>query len=296
MSWIKRNLFFVIGGAIAVALLGLAGFYCYTKWVLNNDNLKQLNDAYNTLQTLTQQQPNAGNDDIDNVKLARDYRGQVQELIDQAHKFFEPIPPLLASTNISDAEFSEALRVALKQLNQDAANAGVVLPAARYSFSFEAQLSKATFASGSLPVLSQQLGEVKVLSSILFNAKINSLVALRRERVSSDDLGGLATDYLDPDVKSVTNEMAVLTPYEVRFTCFSPELANVLSRLATDSHGLVTKVLNVRHDFSVGGSGGNAPYAEPPPAPGSKTLPVELDEKQLNVTLELVIVKLLPKK
>ena len=40
MSWIKRNLFFLVGGVVAAALLGLAGWYCYSKWQLNNENLE----------------------------------------------------------------------------------------------------------------------------------------------------------------------------------------------------------------------------------------------------------------
>ena len=36
MSWIKRNLFFVIGSVVALALMGLAGWFLYTKWNLNN--------------------------------------------------------------------------------------------------------------------------------------------------------------------------------------------------------------------------------------------------------------------
>ncbi len=35
MIWIKRNLFFVIGGVLALGLLGAAGFYDYTSWRRN---------------------------------------------------------------------------------------------------------------------------------------------------------------------------------------------------------------------------------------------------------------------
>ena len=72
-----------------------------------------------------------------------------------------------------------------------------------------------------------QLGEVKGICEVLFEAKVNSLDNLRRERVSADDSKGPQTDYLGE--KSVTNELAVLTPYEVTFRCFSSELAAVLA-------------------------------------------------------------------
>ena len=75
------------------------------------------------------------------------------------------------------------------------------------------------------------MAEVKAICAVLFQAKINSLDNIRRERVSEDDLKGPQTDYL-PD-KSVTNELAVLSPYEVSFRCFSPELAAVLAGFAS---------------------------------------------------------------
>ena len=42
MAWVKRNLFLLIGGLVALALLGLAGFYLYQRieedpWISQND-------------------------------------------------------------------------------------------------------------------------------------------------------------------------------------------------------------------------------------------------------------------
>jgi hypothetical protein len=112
-----------------------------------------------------------------------------------------------------------------------------------YSFSFAAQRERLDYARGSLEPLSVQLAEVKAISTVLFQAKVNSLDNIRRERVSDDDLKGPQTDYL-PE-KSVTNELAVLSPYEVTFRCFSSELAAVLSGFATSPCGLLVKTINV---------------------------------------------------
>ena len=60
MSWIKRNLYFVIGAVIAVILLGVAGWYFYSKWSLNNKNLDQLNQAYSDLVGFNKQSPHPG--------------------------------------------------------------------------------------------------------------------------------------------------------------------------------------------------------------------------------------------
>ena len=49
MAWIKRNLFFVIGGVIALALLGAAGFYDFKSRSRNEAAFANLNEIYETL-------------------------------------------------------------------------------------------------------------------------------------------------------------------------------------------------------------------------------------------------------
>jgi hypothetical protein len=60
MAWIKRNLFFVIVSVVAVMLMGMAGWYLYSKWTLNNSFLDQLNEQYTQLKALNDQKPNPG--------------------------------------------------------------------------------------------------------------------------------------------------------------------------------------------------------------------------------------------
>ncbi|HMP84456.1 MAG TPA: Amuc_1100 family pilus-like protein, partial [Verrucomicrobiota bacterium] len=151
----------------------------------------------------------------------------------------------------------------------DAAAAGVILPPG-YSYSFEAQRKLVRFAPGSLGPLSIQLGEVRAICDILNNAKINSLDSIRRERVSTDDLNGPVTDYLD--TPGQTNELAVLTPYEVSFRCFSPELSEVIAGFANSPHSIVVKTVNVEpapSEIGVGAeaTGGPIQYIPPPPGP-----------------------------
>jgi hypothetical protein len=87
--------------------------------------------------------------------------------------------------------------------------------------------------------MAMQLGEVKAICDVLIRAKIHALDSLRRERVSSDDAAGNQTDYLS--IPSLTNELAVLSPYEITFKCFSPELAGVLGGFATSPYGFLVK-------------------------------------------------------
>jgi hypothetical protein len=155
---------------------------------------------------------------------------------------------------------------------------------------------------------------------VIFQAKVNSLDAVRRERVSMDDQNGPQTDYLDPTHLSVTNEMAVLTPYEVVFQSFSAELAGVLAGFASGEHGIIVKSVNVEPASATsglldpnapGGAGMYPPnYYEgnlvrppvggmPPTVPAQPTarggLQTVLDEKPVKVTLVLNVVRLLPR-
>ncbi len=310
MSWVKRNLYFLISSIVAVALLGLAGFYFYSNYVLNNENEKKLYDAYEQLDKLTKQNPR--DDQVDNIKAARQDLTNVLALIEKDKGFFTPILSIPNPTNgvFSKDEFASALRRTIDELQHAAAAASVELPP-RYNFSFQAEKNLTVFDQASLPPLSVKLGEIKVICNVLFQAKINSLDNLRRERVSQDDSQGPVSDYTD--AVSVTNQLAVITPYEVTFHCFSPELAGVLAGFAQNPHGFVIKAVNVETGVVetqpaempfAGGPpaafGGVAPVPSPvpvaaPPVISRGGLPVMLDEKKLKVTLVVDVIKLLPK-
>ena len=57
MDWIKRNLYFLIGSLVALALMGLAGWYLYSKWQLNNEILGKLDEQYAKLKRLNHRTP-----------------------------------------------------------------------------------------------------------------------------------------------------------------------------------------------------------------------------------------------
>jgi hypothetical protein len=242
MEWIKRNLFFLSGGVIALVLMGLASWYFYTKWHLNNEILEKLNADYAELTRLNQQNPHPGSGPVDNTKAAREQQQQLQDTAKKIRQKFQLIPAIPDGTNITDEMFSAALSRTIDQMWHEATNLSVTLPP-RYRFSFEAENARVSFARGSLPALSTQLGEVRALCGVLFRAKVNSLDNVRRERVSADDASGPQTDYLAE--RAITNELAVMSPYELSFHCFSPELASVLAGFASSSNGIVIKSMNV---------------------------------------------------
>ena len=285
MGWIKRNLYFVIGAGVSLALMGCAGWFLYSKWSLNNDNLAQLNAAYDELRNLNNQNPHPGKqpgtDAIpDNVKLAKEQQQQLRAVIQKARQYYQPIPAIPPDAKVTDQVFSSAITRTIAQLEREATNASVSLPG-EYNFSFQAQKNQVSFAPGSLAPLAVQLGEIKALCEILFQAKINALLNLRRERVSADDssVKALQTDYHND--KSVTNDLGVMTPYELKFRCFSTELAAVLSGLASSSNAWIVKVINVEPapvsettmpQPSASPVQSQPTYIPPPPAPNTEEL------------------------
>jgi len=162
-------------------------------------------------------------------------------------------------------------------MQHDATNASVII-SPNYAFSFAAERNKVTFATNGLAPLSVQLGEVKAICDILFEAKINLLDNLRREPVSPDDASGLQTDYLEE--KSITNDLAVLTPYEITFRSFSSEIASVLAGFASSPHAFVVKTISIDQSSSGALSdiaAGEAPpmvqFQAPPPPPRASAPP-----------------------
>lgn len=279
MAWIKRNLYFVIGGAVALILMGLAGFYLYSNWQADNAVMQKLEENFAELQRLNSENPHPGSGNVDNVVEAQNQQKELRTFITSLRKFYQPIeriPSPQEAPKVTDRAFSAALSRTIDQLQRAANNTSVLLPP-NYSFSFETQRPRVTFAAGSTEPLAVQLGEVKSIADVLIAAKVNSIDNIRRERVSSDDLTGPQTDYTD--AKSETNDLAVLTPYEVTFRCFSTELAGVLGGFAASPHALMVKSLNVEpaagtNTTMMGPDGMPMPgYAMPPGMPGGMIAP-----------------------
>ena len=319
MSWIKRNLFFLIGSLVAVGLMAGAGFYLFQKTQYNNKAKEDLNNQYAELKRLYNLKPHPGNDEVDNIKEANKQQEQLRELLGRASKRFESIQAIPSKPKVTGEDFTALLRQTIDQLQKDAAQASVTLPP-KYDFTFQAIKPRVNFAPGSLPLLAAQLGEVKAVCDILFRAKINALENLRRERVSSDDdPSAAAADYLEQ--KSNTNELAVLVPYEISFRCFSSELAAVLDGFRQSPHGFIVKTVRVEAAPALAAAGPSAagmadPGSRPDtitrryglegvPSPGTTPgvgvatsrggLPIVINEKLLRVSLLVNVVKLLPK-
>jgi hypothetical protein len=312
MAWIKRNLTFVIGGLVALGLLGGAGFYIYSSLNLNSDARVKLNEIYASLDALNNKNPSPGNEQVDNIAAAIDQRRQLTNWMASVTDWFQPVPTIPRDSATDSSTFRSTLAVTIKQLQDDAATANVALPNSNYGFSFEAYRNQLNLPVASLPRLSVQLGEVKAITDILLSARINGLDGIQRLRVSDIDAEAASSDYLDDH--SVTNDMAVLTPYTVTFHSFTPEIARVLAGFASARNCILVKSISVQPAGSGGpqnGQPGNVmaglagpgmfprgpapvPAPAPAPVPAKGGLPTVLKEQLLRVTLQLEVVKLLP--
>lgn len=245
MAWIKRNLAFVIFAVVALVLMGLAGWYSFSGWQNSSDQSTKLTEGYTELKRLKglKPAPGGGDGEANNINISKEQEKEARAFLAKLATKLKPIISLPEGTNIAAKDYKEALQDTISDLQRDATNNSVILPP-RYKFSFEKQAGLVKFAEGTLLPLAVQLGEVKAICKVLNEAKVNSLEGIRRERVpgSPDDLAGSPTDYLD--LTSTTNELAVITPYEVTFRCFTPELAGVLAGFANSPHALIIKAIN----------------------------------------------------
>jgi hypothetical protein len=280
MAWIKRNLFFVIGGIFALGLLGAAGYYNYKGWSHNQAALKQLTEIQETLRKYATVKPQPGNEKIDNVRAAKEQEAQLRAWIHSAGVYFKPIPPIPdTGTNqvLSDA-FAGALRRTIDQLQRDAETASVMIPP-RYGFSFDAERPLLKFNPDGLGPLAEQLGEVKAIAAVLFAARVNALDGIQRVRVSADDLAGSQADFFEG--LAVTNNLAVMMPYQITFRSFTPEVGEVIARFASSPHCFLVRSINVQPAGAFAGSMGGGPE----PMPGMPMPPTQVPPPMLRAPL-----------
>lgn len=225
MVWVKRNLGLVIGGVVAFALLLVAGYYLWTKRAEDQTVTAELDTATARYQELLNRSVHPGDDrgKVNNIELAKREVERLQAFLDQVKGQFgsSKVP-----TNISNREFRALLDNTINDLQRTADQLGITLPQKDYWFTFAPQRTAVEFKS--IDMLTHQLLDVKELCEILYDAKVQDLKGIRRVPASSEDNN--TQDFLT-DKKATTNEVAIVTPYELKFQGFSGELARVMDRL-----------------------------------------------------------------
>ena len=251
MSWIKRNLYFIIGAAVSVGLLAVAVVYYFQKEGANSKVKEELNSAYSELKRINDLTPHPGyassggsTSKVDNISVGQRQIKDLGTFLGKARSAFVPVPSIPDNPKLSGQEFTADLLRTIDQMRRDCRSVGIAMPVSNYNFSFDSIAPKVSFLSSSLPLLARQLGEVKVMNEVLVGAKINQIEGLRRVKVCiEDDPARFPNDYLSQTPQ--TNEMAVLEPFELRLRCFSAELAGVMAGFANSPYGVIVKSINI---------------------------------------------------
>jgi hypothetical protein len=283
MLWIKRNLFFVAGAAVALVLMGLAVFFLVSNIQKNGEVQEELNQRVAELKRLQMADPFPSSE---NIALAEADQRRIREFLESARKTISPVP---AQTNLNDEAFKVLLLRSISELQSQAASAGVQLPA-DFNFSFSQQKRLLTFAPGSIPPLVEQLEEIKAISGILFAGGIGALEAVRRVPVSRDDpQTGPGQEYVARPMR--TNDLVVLAPYEVTFRAFTPQLAAVLEGFLQSPYAFVIQSIRTE---PLQPAGAATPGGRPaPPARNRPPLTV-VDENPITITLVIEAARLAP--
>jgi hypothetical protein len=307
MVWVKRNLGLVIGGVIALALLVVAALYFWSNYKHDQEVTARLDETTEKFKSLLNRplQPGGEGAKINNIELVKEENQRLEHFLqDVRGKFGKREIP----TNISNRDFRALLDNTVHDLQRTADSLGITVPGKKdYWFTFAPEKAAVEFKN--IEMLTHELMDVKDLCDILFTAKISDLVGIKRVPASSEDNN--STDFLPSDKKATTNEVAVVTPYELRFQGFSSELARVLDRVIAAKRCFVVRSVAVDKAPSAEEEAANAvPVMNPmmlryggrygmmpPPAQPVTTAPkrpanVLLDENKLLMVLQVEAVRL----
>ena len=239
MVWVKRNLGLVIGGVVALALLVVASIYLWNKRGEDQAVTAELDTATARYQELLNRPVHPGDDRgvVNNIERAKDEVQRLQAFLEQVRSKFGggEVP-----TNISNREFRALLDNTINDLQRKAESLGITLPQKDYWFTFAPQRTAVEFKS--IEMLTHQLLDVKELVEILYDAKVQDLKGIRRVPASTEDNN--TQDFMT-DKKATTNEVAIVTPYELKFQGFSAELGRVLDRLVQAKRCFVVRSVAV---------------------------------------------------
>lgn len=245
MTWVKRNLPFVIGAAVAVVLLGLAGFFLFTKYSEESQVAEELGGRTSRLQELVTQPVHPGTDKVNNIQATKDEQLRWQnEFLKPARQLF-PVLSTNAGADVSQLQLRIVSTVA--ELQRAATNSSVEIPP-QFGFSFSAQQRTLRLDGSVADYLAIQLSDVRELAMMLFRSKIHKLISFQRVSVSTNETMD-SGDFLPKSLAQITTNDtlgAVLFPYRMTFVSHSAEIARMMSEIARSEGGYTVKYVSVQ--------------------------------------------------
>ena len=267
MNWIKQNVGLVVGGVIALILMGVAAWYMMSQIDLEKTVTAELEQQRQLVQSLYNRDPHPGTAKVDNIGAVQKEQERVQEMVlSPLESFF---PGFTIPEALSISQFKEILENTLSDLQRQARYTGIKLPSVdqgSYGFSFDDVRPRIDLEQAALRPLTFQLFEVREICKVLFESKIHAINAIKRLPVSDNDgpsagagIGITATttttstssggeNYIEDVATQDPNINAIMIPFQISFQCFSSELARVMEGFNHSSHYFRIKWMAVEQD------------------------------------------------
>lgn len=274
MLWFKRNLLFSLSLLVVLGLFGYGCFYLYSKWDESSEIQKKVEETDAALKKIFD--ANVVFPSATNIAVLRQQEADLKAFLGDAVKTKVRLD---FDSKISPSGFKTLLDNSLADLNKDADHARIAV--SQRDFTFSAIKPLVSFPEGSVPLLAEQLAEIKLISSILFRSEISSLDNIRRVAVCRTDVDAAGSlDY--HTVAGRTNELTgdITSYYMVTFQAFSESLAAVLENVQRSPYGLTVRLVTVQPGAAPKPGSqpqGGAGSPPPPPAPAptlSRSSPV----------------------
>ncbi|MCD8533833.1 MAG: Amuc_1100 family pilus-like protein [Verrucomicrobia bacterium] len=229
----------MIGLAVAVLLIGGAGYFAFLQYNSFTQSQQTLQSERSTWEGLETKSPHPGTPNLDNIRSATNDLARVQQLFDTTQRLFRPVPPITISNAF---DLNIAVNRTISSLNKQASLYGVTVPNS-YNFTFRGQKEVIDFKSkGSIPKFAYHLNNVEKLVQAVYNARVHSLESIKRVRVDETDENSFG---IMQNLGMTQDEFLLYTPYEISFKGFSSELASVLENLTNSEDVYIVKAMNV---------------------------------------------------
>ena len=239
MGWLKRNLFYVIGGIIALVAIGGAFVFMDGAKQRQQEAMDSLAAYTNTVNRLRNAKPYPSKEAIDKANNEAEV---LKVFSTEAQKLFEYEKP----RRMRSQDFKVHLINSLVKLRADATNNNIRLPR-NFNFTFGHLLPMPNLLQYSIEPLSMHLQDIQEICRILYEARVHTITGIQRVSAYPREPGGAM---LMHDVAVRTNlvtDEAVFTSTPIRFSFrgFTSELTEVLNLLASDKRFYVARKVEV---------------------------------------------------
>ena len=240
MIFVRRNLFWILGGLASVVMVVASLLFATSAKSKADENLRALSAYTNSVNQLKDATPYPSPETI--AKVDED-TVSVEDFSRQAEALFDhPKPPVMPPR-----QFKVHLINSLVALQAEATHHNVRLPP-EFRFTFAHLLPKPNLLPYSVGPLGERLQDIQHLSKILFESRVHSIDSFARVPAHEREKGGRVLLY-DVGIRTnLTTETAEFTstPYRFTFRGFTSELTEVLNRLANSDRFYVVRQIEVQ--------------------------------------------------